>query len=127
MEAAPTATLPQLAAEQALLLRRPLRAQGGAATLPDRSERFQDIMSAARSLAQVGDVTAEGYAATKGGLVQLLSSLRVAPAAAGAAAPVRRACAHARAAHIALLAGAAVAQPAAAATAPTTERGAGFT
>jgi len=73
----------KLAAEQAVLLLRPQRAPGGAAALPDRSERFQDIMAAARNLAQVGAESAAGYSATMGGLAQLLSSLRLAGASRG--------------------------------------------
>ena len=107
----------KLAAEQALLLRRPQRAPGGAAALPDRSERFHLIMHAARDVAQVGAESAGSFSAAMGGLAQLLSSLRQTPAAAGAAAPARRARAPARAAPAALPAGDAVARPLAAATA----------
>ena len=58
----------KLAAEQAVLLLRPQRAPGGAAALPDRSERFQDIMAAARNLAQVGAESAGSFSAAMGGL-----------------------------------------------------------
>jgi hypothetical protein len=66
-----------LAAEQALLLRRPLRASGGPAVQPDRAERFALILGAARGVAAVGAETAGGYATAMAGLAQLLSTLRV--------------------------------------------------
>jgi hypothetical protein len=64
------------AAEQSLLLRRPLRAPPGPAMLPDRDERYALIMAAARGVAQVGAETAGGYTVAVEGLGQLLSRLR---------------------------------------------------
>jgi hypothetical protein len=115
----------KLAAEQALLLRRPPRNRVGAPVQPDRCGRFQDIMAAARNLAQVGAESAAGYAATMGGLEQLLSSLRLAPVVAGAAAPARRARAPVRAAPAPLPAGDAAATAVAATAAAAAAAAAG--
>ena len=79
-----------LAAEQALLLRRPPRAQAGPAAQPDRPERYALIIAAARGVAAVGAETAGGYATACDGLAQLLAKLR-APAAGHAAARRARA------------------------------------
>ena len=79
-----------LAAEQALLQRRPARGASGPRSLPDRSERYGLIVAAARGVAEVGAATMEGYQASIDGLAQLLSKLRLPPGAPGAAAPARR-------------------------------------
>jgi hypothetical protein len=79
-----------LAAEQALLQRRPSRAQGSAVAQPDRAERYGLLLAAARGVAAVGAETAGGYATACDGLAQLLAKLR-APAAGHAAARRARA------------------------------------
>jgi hypothetical protein len=66
-----------LAAEQALLQRRPPRALGGPAAPLDRTDRYALIMAAARGVAAVGAETAAGYATSMEGLSQLLSTLRL--------------------------------------------------
>ena len=78
-----------LAAEQALLQRRPARGAPGLRSLPDRSERYGLVVAAARGVAEVGAATMEGYQTSIDGLAQLLTKLRL-PGAPGAAAPARR-------------------------------------
>ena len=79
-----------LAAEQALLQRRPSRAQGSAVAQPDRAERYGLLLAAARGVAAVGAETAQGYATAIDGLAQLLSRLRL-PAVGPASARTARA------------------------------------
>jgi hypothetical protein len=79
-----------LAAEQALLQRRPARGAPGPRLLPDCIEHYGLIVAAARGVAEVGAATMRGYQAAIDGLAQLLSKLRLPPGAPGAAAPAHR-------------------------------------
>jgi len=106
-----------LAAEEALLMRRPPRVAGGSAAQPlDRGERYALILAAGRGVAAVGAETAGGYATAMNGLTRLLSELRL-PAAGPA--PARRARAAPRTAAAAAAAGAAAEGGGGAAVGPT--------
>jgi hypothetical protein len=81
-----------LAAELALLERRPERAAVVPRALPDRQERHSLILAAARAVAEAGAGSQASYQVSIDGLAALLSKLRVpvgVPGGNGAAAPVR--------------------------------------